>query len=141
MEVFKLNLKSAMASRFIEAETGILIISIVVSLYENIIYGAGVFILLSLVANIGSYLSYKSREYRFSENQLEFYEGFISIEQRNIAYDRITDVSLKKPFLQRIFDTGTVKINTAGSDSHEIKMSFLNDPEAKYNRIREITRT
>lgn len=95
-------------------------------------------ILLAL-AGIGAvYFNLNSREYRFYSNEVEVYEGFINIEQNNTSYDRVTDISYSQPITQRMFGTGTVKLNTAGSGYHEIKISYVDNPEQEYKSLKQI---
>lgn len=96
------------------------------------------FIILFLGVFFVSYMNLKNREYRFFNNEVEVYEGFINITQDNISYNRVTDISFDRPVWQRIFGTGTIRLNTAGSGVHEIHISYVNNPEDEYNRIRDL---
>lgn len=106
--------------RFIEPTSGLL--------------AAGVLFVLFFVAH---YFSYKSQEYTVSDDEIEFYEGFINIEKRNIAFDRVTDVKMEQSIEQRYFGTGDIKIHTAGTSTHEVKLEYLDSPEEVYDDLRE----
>lgn len=137
-DVLKPNLKAAMASGLITWS----LIGLVGGAAAAYVFGPiGILATLVIIVlgNIASYLNIKSREYRFKQNQLEWYEGFLNINQRNVSYNRVTDISLHQPITQRIFGTGTILINTAGSDAREVSISFINNPEKEYERIKQIT--
>lgn len=95
-------------------------------------------ILLALAGTGIVFFNLNSREYRFYTNEVEVYEGFINITQNNTSYDRVTDISYTQPITQRIFGTGTIKLNTAGSGYHEIKISYVDNPEQKYRTLKQI---
>lgn len=95
-------------------------------------------ILLGLAGTGVVFFNLNSREYRFYNNEVEVYEGFINITQNNTSYDRVTDISYSQPITQRIFGTGTVKLNTAGSGYHEIKISYVDNPEQEYKTLKRI---
>ncbi len=95
-------------------------------------------ILLALAGTGVVFFNLNSREYRFYNNEVEVYEGFINITQNNTSYDRVTDISYSQPITQRIFGTGTVKLNTAGSGYHEIKISYVDNPQQEYKTLKRI---
>jgi uncharacterized membrane protein YdbT with pleckstrin-like domain len=95
-------------------------------------------LMLGLAAAGTVLFNLRSREYRFYNNEIEVYEGFINIKRNNTSYDRVTDISYSQPVTQRLFGTGTVKLNTAGSGRHEIKISYVNEPQKEYDRLKNI---
>lgn len=97
-------------------------------------------LLLALTGIGGVFFNLNSREYRFYENEVEVYEGFINITQNNTSYDRVTDISYNQPVTQRLFGTGTIKLNTAGSAYHEIKISYVDEPEQEYERLKTVVK-
>lgn len=77
----------------------------------------------------------QSRKYAFHDDHVEVNEGFLTVTQDTVPYNRITDVSFTKSVWQRLFDVGTIKLNTAGSNQQEITISYVDDPEAIYDEI------
>lgn len=95
-------------------------------------------VLVLLVYVAVAYFNLSNREYRFFDNEVEVYEGFLNISQDTISYDRVTDISFNRPIWQRLFGTGTILLNTAGGNTQEIRISYVDDPEREYNDIRDI---
>jgi len=60
---------------------------------------------------------------------MEYREGFLNITQSNVSYNRITDLSLRQSVTQRLFGTGTILVNTAGSDARELRISYIDNSE------------
>lgn len=125
------------------------IIGIVSSLLVSLILGGLVYTFINPAAGIltililfalfltAHYFSYKSQEYKISESEIQFYEGFINIEKRNIAFDRVTDIKMEQSIEQRFFGTGDIKIHTAGTSTHEVKLEYLDSPEEVYEDLRD----
>lgn len=109
------------------------------NLVTNVVFYAFVIAVTGFAAlEARSYFILKNTEYRFYEKEIEFYEGWLSITQKNVAYDRVTDISYDKPLNQRTFGTGNVNINTAGTNTHKIKIRYIKQPEENYNELRDI---
>lgn len=84
------------------------------------------------------FMNLRSREYRFFDDAVETYEGWLNLKNDNVSYDMVTDISFDRPVIQRIFGTGTVRLNTAGSNTHEVHIKYVKDPERVYNRVRTL---
>lgn len=138
-KTIKPDIKSAMSVSAAVIGFVSIFIGLAVTLATSVIIGAIVFLLIFLSMNIVTYFNLKSKEYRFGPKQVEMYEGFLNISQRNVAYNRITDISLERPVTQRIFGTGSIKINTAGSDIQEVIVGYIKEPEKQYREIKEIS--
>ncbi len=79
-----------------------------------------------------------TRTYTFDSNKVDINEGFLNRKSDTISYDRITDVTLSKPVLQRIFGTGTIHINTAGSTHQVFSISYIENPEETHQKVSDI---
>lgn len=95
-------------------------------------------VMIALLGTGVVYFNLNSREYRFYRDEVEVYEGFLTINRNSTSYNRVTDISYSQPVTQRIFGTGTVKLNTAGSGYHEIKISYVDNPEQEYQTLKKI---
>lgn len=73
--------------------------------------------------------------YKFYDDHVEVHEGFLTVTRDSSPYNRIADVSFSMSVWQRVFNVGTVRLNTAGSDPEEITISYVADPEAVYDDI------
>lgn len=138
-EVLKPNLVSAMAGQAVLTMIISVIIAAPVGYFLSVTAAVLVFPISIIALNALSYFNIKSREYRFNNDQIEVYEGFLNISQNNVAYNRITDISLQKPVTQRIFGTGTILINTAGSDFREVSIGHVDSPDETYENVKQIT--
>ncbi len=99
-----------------------------------------VIILASLVSVFLSYMNLRAREYRFFSDKAEFYEGFLNINRKVVRYERITDITFRKSVWERIWGTGTILLSTAGAALHELKISYIRNPEKTYQDIQNILR-
>ena len=82
-----------------------------------IVFGALAFFGIPLVAYIGKKLNYARTEYTFSDDQLEFEEGFFTINKKLIKYKDVKEVTLRKGILQRIYGLGTIYLATLATGS------------------------
>jgi membrane protein YdbS with pleckstrin-like domain len=69
------------------------------------------------VAYVGKKLNYARTEYRFHEDRLEFEEGFFNINKKVIKYKNVSEVTLHKGLLQRIYGLGTIYLATLATGS------------------------
>ena len=56
--------------------------------------------------------TYAKTTYSFFNTKLDYFEGFLTVEEKTIKYDRITEVNLRKGFFQRMFGVGTIILST-----------------------------
>jgi hypothetical protein len=82
-----------------------------------IFFGALAFFGIPLVAYIGKKLNYARTEYNFLDDQLEFEEGFFTINKKVIKYKDVKEVTLRKGILQRIYGLGTIYLATLATGS------------------------
>ena len=85
-----------------------------------------------------SYMNLKAREYRFFRDRIEFYEGFLNITRKLVRYERVTDITYTRSVWERLWGTGTIKINTAGSPYKEIRISYVRNSEKVYNDVQNL---
>jgi membrane protein YdbS with pleckstrin-like domain len=82
-----------------------------------ILFGAIAFFGIPVVAYVGKKLNYARTEYRFHEDRLEFEEGFFNINKKVIKYKNVSEVTLHKGLLQRIYGLGTIYLATLATGS------------------------
>lgn len=63
--------------------------------------------------------------------------GLFSTSVDEVLLYRITDIHLKRSFLQKIFGTGTITLTVRGDSDPELKLVNIKNP----NRVREILST
>ena len=94
---------------------------------------------------------YDNLQYNFYHNKLEYVDGFINKEQKELKYKHIREVTMSQNILERIFNIGTIKVHTsassgmASSSNHGgmngrngITVHCITDIRTKYQTIKEI---
>jgi len=82
-----------------------------------VLFGAIAFLGFPLVAYFGKKLNYARTEYKFSDDRLEFEEGFFNVTEKVIKFRDVKEVTLRKNFFQRMYDLGTVYLATDATGS------------------------
>jgi len=118
-----------------------------------IIFGATGFFAVPVIAYFGRKLNYSRTEYRFFTDRLEFEEGFFSINEKVIRFHDVSEVTLHKGILQRIYGLGTIYLATLATGSRQnfnpfVALGFGNvsasgvsvrdvtDPDQMFEKIR-----
>ncbi len=112
---------------FYESSTGLLAVPLLA--VTAVIY---------IIAN--SIVSYRKQSYKWGFKDVLFKSGTLTSDfETELKYTNITHVRLIKPFLEyKIFGTGNILIEAAGSASTEILMRSVENPEDAYVEIQEI---
>jgi len=106
----------------------------------TILYFIITFILLSLLNYYILNIKYDKEKYIFFSNKIIHKSGslFSDAETELVIYN-ITQVSLRLPFIEnKLFETGNIKIESAGSGKAEIYLSSINKPKQIYGYIEKI---
>ncbi len=82
-----------------------------------VFFGALAFFGVPLAAYFGKKLNYERTEYKFADDRLEFEEGFFTINEKVVRFRDIKEVTLRKGFLQRLYDLGTIYLATEATGS------------------------
>lgn len=92
-----------------------------------------------MVAGFGgyTYLNLRTRSYRLYDDRVEMQEGFLKQEARSLPYNRVTNVKLRRNVWERIFDAGTIQLQTAGSADVELWIRGVDSHERIAERIRQ----
>jgi uncharacterized membrane protein YdbT with pleckstrin-like domain len=69
-----------------------------------------------------------SRKYGISTEKVLYSRGILTEHFKSAKYNFITDIGLNQTLWDKIVNTGTLKINTAGTDNYEIKFRKVSDP-------------
>ena len=96
------------------------------------------FLIAVLLSFFLSYMNLRAREYRFFRDRVEFYEGFLNITRKLVRYERVTDITYTRSVWERLWGTGTIRINTAGSPYKEINISYVRNSEKVYNDVQNL---
>jgi len=84
-----------------------------------------------LIRDIIKFLNYKVE---LSENAVVLKTGFLTTQTKEILYDNINLIGTKQNLWGKIFNYGTLEVNTGG-DEPEIIFEFMDDPQKISNAI------
>jgi uncharacterized membrane protein YdbT with pleckstrin-like domain len=120
-----------------------------------VFFGCLAFFGIPLVTYVGKKLNYGRTEYKFSEDRLEFEEGFFSLNKKVILLKDVREVTLRKGFLQRLYGLGSIYLATLATGSSTTNNAFtalgfgnvsasgiivrdIADPDETYTRIQQL---
>ena len=69
-----------------------------------------------------------SRRYAITSERILYSRGIFSEQFKSARYNMITDVALRQSLWDKICNTGTLAIDTAGTDQYEIRYRKVNKP-------------
>ena len=90
--------------------------------------------------------SYARTEYRFFADRLEYFEGFLTIQQKTIDYRFVQEVTVQKGLVQRRYGLGTIVLATpatgteSGTSRSGIRVADVEDPDTVYEEVRRLVR-
>jgi uncharacterized membrane protein YdbT with pleckstrin-like domain len=90
-----------------------------------VLFGALAFVTVPIVAYVGKKLNYAHTEYRFYDDRLEFEEGFFSINEKLVKLREVREVTMRKGFLQRFYNLGTIYLATEATGSSPANNIFF----------------
>lgn len=70
----------------------------------------------------------RGNKYYITDKRVTHEFTFIIKKTSSAPYDKIQDLHLTQGLLERMFDLGTIHINTAGAPTIEIKLSGIQNP-------------
>jgi uncharacterized membrane protein YdbT with pleckstrin-like domain len=99
------------------------------------------FVVLAIVLALFVYLDiqyiiWRSESYTISDQRVLLRRGVIGKFSRSIGIGRVQDVSTSQGILGRVFDYGTVEIESAGKDGAEV-LAYVPDPQDFRNVLLE----
>jgi len=80
-----------------------------------------------------------SRRYALTNQRLMYSAGIFTERFKSANYAYITDIELYQSFWDKIMNTGTVKINTAGTDRYEIRYRKISAPIDLKKKINDLS--
>lgn len=99
-----------------------------------------VFILLGVYSVFDTFVAFRKQRYEFGESSVFFATGNLFTDRETeLDYKNITNVRVVKPFLEyRLFGTGKVQIESAGSAGIEVDVQSVADPYKVFEEIRAL---
>ncbi len=83
------------------------------------------------------YWAYKQNRWAVTNQRVIARLGVFSKKTISVPKEKITDVTVVRPFMSQVFHSGQVLINTAGSSSRELKIFGQPDPDLVHAQIEE----
>ena len=109
------------------------------------IFAFGLFFVALIGVIVLSKLTYRATKYVFFPNCIEYFEGFLNQNLKTLPVSKVIGVNLKRSVLQRMFNLGTIIIetpNTVASSYGQINggivMKDLEKSVEMYNKIKEL---
>jgi putative membrane protein len=94
---------------------------------------AGVILLLGVVF----FLSWRFKRFRLTGTEIQFREGWLFRQNRQMRFDRLQAVDLQHPLIPRLFGLASVKVEAADGGDTALELSYLKKDRAEQVR-REI---
>lgn len=124
----------AISKRFSIMVLTISVLAAIVVALSSLFAGFGIFLLGFLY-----YLYLRvAKHYAFTSKRIILVDSFLGTNVTSIDYDQITDVEIVVSFAEQIAGWGTFTINTAGTHSPKISLSFIDNPQALKQSLDEI---
>jgi membrane protein YdbS with pleckstrin-like domain len=86
------------------------------------------FIILAVLLLIRIEYKIWSKRYALTTERLMISKGIFSEDFRSTVYNKVTDIGLRQSFIDKILNTGTITLNTAGGDNIEIMFENISRP-------------
>lgn len=117
-----------------------LIFFAILAVWIPILYLLPVFILLKIYSYISINIRFKKERYIFHANRFIRHSGSIfSDSETELIVKNITHLTMHLPWLQhKLFATGNISVQAAGSAFAEIYLNSIEDPEEFYGYIQKI---
>ena len=107
------------------------------NLYFTIVFGViAIFPLYGILKN--EWTIWSSR-YALTNERVFYSQGIFTEDFRSFHYYAITDVALQQTLWDKIVDTGTLSINTGGTDYFEVDFLKISDPIGVKRKINALT--
>lgn len=82
---------------------------------------------------------YQKTNFKFFNDRVFFSSSFINHYNKEIAYDRITEIHLNRSILQKFFNLGTLVILTSATEFESgIKMVDIENPNKCYTELKKL---
>lgn len=99
-----------------------------------------------LVVPLTVYMGYRKTRsntyYEFYHDRLEYYDGFWSVHHKILYYKHITELTLRRNLLQRLYGVGTIHfaIPRMGPKYGGLFLSDIENPVQQFEKIENIVR-
>ena len=70
-----------------------------------------------------------AKHYAFTNKRIVLVDSFLGMSSISIDYNQITDIEVEQSYVDQLGGWGNLIINTAGTHSPEVRLSFIDNPE------------
>ncbi len=119
-----------------------LILAGISSFFVPLSYAVAGWLLLNVLAVVLRTVTYDKERYRFADDRIIRDSGTLLYDtSAELAIKKITRLEVKRPFFRNLlFNTGEIRIESAGAGTTEITLRDLPDPEKWYQYIQDAMR-
>jgi uncharacterized membrane protein YdbT with pleckstrin-like domain len=111
--------------------------------YRPFIFFACVFFILTpLVIYIAYRKTFNATRYQFYNDRLEYYEGFWNVQHKVIYYKHITEITLYRNIIQRMYRIGSIHftVPSMGARGRGITIPDVKNSEQLYEQVQRLVR-
>lgn len=109
--------------------------------YRPFIFFACVFFILTPLIVYTAYCkTFRATRYQFYNDRLEYYEGFWNVQHKVIYYKHVTEISLYRNIIQRLYHIGSIHLTVPGMGARGrgITIPDIKNSEALYQQIQRL---
>lgn len=108
-----------------------------------VFFGLFFFISVPLIIYIGYLKTIKATRYEFYNDRVEYFDGFWKIHHKVLFYKHITEISLRRNMLQRLYGIGTIhfSVPSMGPKYPGLSLSDIQHPAVLYEQIENLVRS
>jgi len=97
-------------------------------LWRFINYASEIVLLYAVIILVRLEYRIWSRRYALTNERMLYSRGIFSEEFKSVPYYKVTDVGFFQTLWDKIIDTGTITVDTAGTDEYEIRYRKIRRP-------------
>lgn len=113
----------------------------------------GIAMIYMIIKLIFEKIQYKHFEYNFYNTKVEYIDGFLNKEEKELKYKHIREVALKQNILERAFGIGTIRIYTNASSGlkwggygnyqnarnmNGLQIHCIRNPKEQYEKVKAL---
>lgn len=111
------------------------ILSFVVSPLISIVIFATLCITVFVGGTVLISKAWGATTYEIHNDKITQETNLFGTKRKSVPYSNVTDVTYNQSAIQSMFNVGTIKLNTSGSDDKAIKIQYVDDSEKIYEEL------
>lgn len=126
----------------------VLLLAIALSLYHIfeltliivvLIIGVSLALVIGITHFYYGWFLIRSNIYVVTNKRIIIHKGWLFTDLKSVSFQQITDIRVIQSFVDKmLFNTGILKINTAGRDDYEVILHHIENPHKVKTKIVEI---